>query len=378
VIDTATVIIGAGPAGLSVAGCLRRAGLPFELVERADSVGAAWRGHYDRLHLHTDKSHSELPHHPYPRDYPKYPARDQVVAYLESYPAALGFTPRLGETVERATREGDAWEITTSREAYRARHVIVATGYTQVPEVPDIEGRATYTGEILHSSAFRTGAAYQGRSALVVGFGNSGGEIAIDLAEHGARTELSVRSAVNVIKRDILGVPILSIAGLFRWLPPRLADALSWPLTRLSVGNLRKLGLRQLPFGPMQQITRTQRIPLIDIGTLALIRKGAITVRPGIARLDRDEVVFADDTRGRFDVIILATGYRPGVAAFLDANGVLDEQARPTCSGRRTAQPGLYFCGFHVSPFGMLRAIADEARAIAADISSRSAELPPA
>jgi thioredoxin reductase len=368
-VTTETVIVGAGPAGLSVAACLARAGRAFEIVERADTVGSAWRNHYDRLHLHTDKGHSELPFQPYPRDYPKYIAREQFVAYLESYANAMRVAPHLGETVTAAQRTGDHWDVTTSRTSYRATNLVIATGYTQVPEIPAIPGRDGFAGEVIHSSQYRNGAAYRGRSVLVVGFGNSGGEIAIDLVENGATTELSVRSPVNVIKRDMLGMPVLAVAGMLAWMPPRLADALSWPLMRLTVGNIRKLGLRQLPYGPMQQVLRTKRIPLIDIGTLALIRQGKIKVRTGIARMDGDEVVFDDGSRGRYDVVVLATGYRPGVAQFLSAPETLGEHGVPTTSGVRTALPGLYYCGFFVSPYGMLRAIADEARAISRDIA---------
>jgi HIT domain len=185
-------------------------------------------------------------------------------------------------------------------------------------------------------------------------------------------TEIAVRSPVNVIKRDTLGLPVLALAGLLAWMPPRLADALSWPLMRLTVGDITKLGLRKLPYGPMQQVIRTKRIPLVDIGTLALIRDGKIKVRTGVARMDGDEVIFDDDSRGRYDVVVLATGYRPGVAQFLDARETLGEDGVPTTSGVRTSLPGLYYCGFFVSPYGMLRAIAAEARAISQDIGRRS------
>jgi cation diffusion facilitator CzcD-associated flavoprotein CzcO len=372
VVETETVIVGAGPAGLSVATCLARAGRKFELVERAETVGSAWRGHYDRLHLHTDKGHSELPFQAFPRDVAKYPSREAVIAYLERYAVAL--SPHLGETVTAARRTA-RWEVTTSRTSYRAANLVVATGYTQVPAIPAIEGRDGFRGEVLHSSAYRNGSAYRDKRVLVVGFGNSGGEIAIDLVEHGARPDLAVRSAVNVIKRDTAGLPVLALAGLLAWMPAKLADALSWPLVRLTVGNITKLGLRKLPYGAMQQVKRTRRIPLIDIGTLALIRAGKVAVRTGIARMDGDAVVFDDGVREPYDAVVLATGYRPGVAQFLDAPGTLDADGLPTTSGTPTAVPGLYYCGFYVSPYGMLRAISAEARAISRDIESRVSAL---
>lgn len=370
--ETETVIVGAGPAGLSVATCLARAGRRFELVERAGTVGSAWRSHYERLHLHTDKGHSGLPFQPFPRGAAKYPSRAEVVAYLEAYAASL--SPHLGETVT-AARRTEHWEVTSSRTSYRAENLVVATGYTQVPAIPTIEGRDSFRGEVLHSCAYRNGSTYRDKRVLVVGFGNSGGEIAIDLVEHGAMPDLAVRSPVNVIKRDTAGLPVLALAGLLAWMPPKLADALSWPLVRLTVGNITKLGLRKLPYGAMQQVMRTRRIPLIDIGTLALIRAGKIKVRTGIARMDGDDVMFDDGSREHYDVVVLATGYRPGVAQFLDAPGTLDADGSPTTSGKPTSLPGLYYCGFYVSPYGMLKAISGEARAISRDIESRVKRL---
>ncbi len=94
VTDVETVIVGAGPAGLAVAACLRRAGMPLVILEREDRVGASWHRHYARLHLHTDKAHSALPYLPLPKDYPKYPSRGQLIAYLESYARHFGLEPR--------------------------------------------------------------------------------------------------------------------------------------------------------------------------------------------------------------------------------------------------------------------------------------------
>jgi cation diffusion facilitator CzcD-associated flavoprotein CzcO len=223
---------------------------------------------------------------------------------------------------------------------------------------------------VLHSSHYRDGEPYRGQNVLVVGFGNSGGEIAIDLWEHGARPSLAVRGPVNVIPRELFGIPILSIGILQRRLPPGLADALNRPLLALAVGDLTRYGLRPLPQGPLSQIHAQARIPLIDVGTLQLIKAGHIAVRPGLGEFTQHGVVYSDGSSGQFDAVILATGYRPRVNEFLEgAAAVLDEHGTPRSSGARGPLPGLYFCGYYVSPTGMLREIGLEARRISAAIT---------
>jgi cation diffusion facilitator CzcD-associated flavoprotein CzcO len=202
-----------------------------------------------------------------------------------------------------------------------------------------------------------------------VGFGNSGGEIAIDLCEHGAQVGLAVRSPVNVIPRDLLGIPILSIGIAMGILPPRLADALSAPMIRLAMGDLTRYGLRKLPYGPITQITEQGRIPLLDIGTIKLIKQGKIVVHPGIERFTAVGVLFVDGTQANFDAVVLATGYRPQVAEFLQTANVLNEEGTPQSSGVQSSETGLYFCGFYISPTGMLREIGLEAVEISQEIA---------
>ena len=145
--DTNTIIIGAGPAGLAVGAVLRRAKVPFVMLERAARVGDSWHRHYDRLHLHTPKSHSALPHHAYPRAYPRYPSRQQFVEYLDDYARTFALETEFGRDVQRVVRGADgAWEVATNAGSYRGRHVVVATGYNRVPNVPHWPGEETLPG----------------------------------------------------------------------------------------------------------------------------------------------------------------------------------------------------------------------------------------
>lgn len=367
------IVIGAGPAGLAVGACLRRAGLSTVILEQAETVGASWHQHYDRLHLHTAKTWSALPHLPFPRHFPRYPSRLQVVEYLEEYARHFGLQPRFGQRVVTVRRAGDAeWEAVTEEGRFRARHLVVAGGACREPVRPQWPDQELFGGEVLHSSEFRNGEEFTGRTVLVVGFGNSGGEIALDLSEHGADTMLSVRGPVNVIPRDLFGVPVQGISIAEQHLPARWADTLNRPLAGMVMGDLSPYGLHRPSIGPVEQIERRQRIPLIDVGTIDHIKQGRIRVRPGIDRFTPTGVVFSDGDQTDVDAVVLATGYRPGVATFLtEVPGACDSDGMPVTSGAHPVRRGLYFCGYHIVSTGMLRTIGLEARSIAAQIVDR-------
>ncbi len=373
-----TIVVGAGPAGLAVGASLQQAGISCLILEQAGTVGVAWRRHYERLHLHTDKKHSALPFAPFPKEYPRYPSRLQMISYLEAYARKFRLEPSLGQQVVSARQAHGGWEVQTQDTRYQASNLVIATGYNREPCLPSWPGQDSFQGSILHSSEYRNGEPFRGQKVLVVGFGNSGGEIAIDLWEHGARPSLAVRSPVNVIPRDLFGIPILAIGILQSKLPPRWADALNAPLLRAVMGDLTRYGLRKLPQGPVTQIQRNARIPLIDVGTIELIKRGQVEVYPGVERFTEDAILFTDGRQKEFDAVILATGYRPRVNAFLEgAPTACDDEGAPLFSGPETPIPGLYFCGFHVSPTGMLREIALEARRISAAIARSAAPARP-
>jgi indole-3-pyruvate monooxygenase len=375
--QTDVLVVGASAAGLATAACLRDAGVAFEVLEAEDAVGQPWRRHYDRLHLHTPKSSSSLPGLGMPSPWPRYPQRDQVVEYLERYRAHHRIEPRFGQRVTRLDRDpgsGD-WVATTDDGEWRARDVVLATGAFRRPVRPTWPGMDEYRGEVVHSSDYRNGDPWKGRPVLVVGFGNSACEQAIDLVERGAQAHMAVRSAVNVVPRDVLGlVPVLQLGIAMRRLPPRVADALAAPVVRVSVGDIRDVGLRRLPYGPNTQIARDRTVPVLDIGTMEHIRAGRITVHGDVDHFSSDGVVFVDGEELGVDAVVLATGFRPALEEFLVPwREVCDEQGRPLVSGAESALPGLYFCGQFVSPAGMLREIGLEARRIAASIGGRAA-----
>ena len=370
--ETDTLVIGASAAGLAAAACLQERGVAFEILEARDEIAGAWRHHYDRLHLHTPKSASSLPGLPMPPDWPRYPERDQVVSYLEHYAGHHRLSPHFGTDVTRLERVDGQWVATTSSGEWRAKHVVVATGATRKPVRPTWAGTESYAGDLLHSSEYSNGERWRTRTVLVVGFGNSACEQAIDLVEHGVSTHMAVRSPVNVLPRDVFGlVPVLQMGILMRRLPPKVADLLAAPMVAVTVGDVGKgTGLTRLPYGPNTQIAKDRSIPLLDIGTMDHIRAGRIRVHPGVERFTEKGVVFTDGTWLDVDAVVLATGYEPALAEFLpEWRAVCDESGRPRISGGPTALPGLYFCGQYVAPSGMLREMGIEAARIAADIA---------
>ena len=370
--QTNTIIIGAGAAGLAVGASLKQAGVPNIILEQSDNVGASWRRHYDRLHLHTDRKNSQLPFLPFPKDYPRYPSRDQVVQYLEAYAKRFDLNIYFNQQVGSARRDNGQWLVQTQDTLHSAPNLVVACGYARRPLIPEWPGQETCTGKIIHSSEYKNGSEFRGQNVLVIGFGNSGGEIAIDLHEHGAKPSLAVRSAVNVIPRELAGVPILAIGIVQSKLPTWLADAMNAPILRAMIGDITKYGLRKLPYGPATQIQKDKHIPLIDVGTMQLIRQGHISVYGGVEKFSGNRIKFEGGKEAEFDAVILATGYRPHVNDFLQgAPSAFDEEGTPATSGKESSITGLYFCGYYVSPTGMLREIAIEAKRIGDSITKR-------
>jgi cation diffusion facilitator CzcD-associated flavoprotein CzcO len=360
------IIIGAGPAGLATEAALQARGLNATILEKSDTVGAVWRGHYDRLHLHTDRARSALPGLPIPKAYGRYPSRAHVVEYLEAYAAEFGLKPIFSAPVHAVRRDGRTWRAEAGEHSRSAPIVVVATGLADYPHSPTWPGMEQFGGPILHSSRYRNPTPFVGQRVLVVGYGNSGAEIALDLAEAGVDVALSVRSPVNVIPRELFGLPILAWGLTGRLFPARLADTINAPLLRFAIGSINKLGLRPSPKGPLQSIEEDGRVPLIDVGTLDAIRAGRIKLRGDVASFSRESVTFKQSPGERLDAIILATGFRPDLRSLLpDAKDVLSATGAPLVSGRATAEPGLFFCGAMPSALGQLRQIGIEAQRIA-------------
>ena len=208
------VVVGAGPAGLGVAGALKRRGVGALVLERADVVGSSWHGRYDGLRLNTVRWMSGQPGLAIPRRAGRWPARDAFVSYLERYAEHHALDVRLGVGVERIDRADGGWRLATSEGEITARFVVVATGYDHTPRLPDWPGRDGFTGRLIHSKEYRNPAPFRGERVLVVGAGNTGTEVAAQLVDGGAAAvALSMRTPPNFVSRELRGVPITPFAG---------------------------------------------------------------------------------------------------------------------------------------------------------------------
>ena len=370
--QTDAIVVGASIAGLSAAACLQKQNTRYIIIEKEAQVATPWRNHYHRLHLHTNKSLSNLPFKKFGNNIPRYPSRLQVIEYLDDYQKAFNITPVFNTEAKSIKKQNDYWITETSSECFQSKYVIIATGSYGKPKAVFFKGMETFPGNILHSYGYTTGSDFINQKVLVVGFGNSACEIAIDLYEQGAVPCMSVRSPVNIVPRDLLGIPILRISMLMSMLPPRLADKLNAPIIRLLYGDITKLGLKKMPYGTFEQIKKDGKIPVLDIGTIKHIKQGHITIYDDIDFIDGKTVHFVDGKEETFDSIIAATGYYRDYTAFVQVDKRRFDDLNVCASKQKYfGEDGLYFCGFWVSPTGVIREIALDAQKIAKDIAKK-------
>ena len=365
-----TLVIGGGPAGLAVGAVLRLGGVSFSIIEKNDKVGYAWHNHYERVHLHTVKQLSALPFMPFPKNYPRYVPRQLLIEYFEAYAKKFSLVPYFNQPAKSIHKENDTWITETPETIYKSKKLILATGYNHSPLKPTWDGMKEFQGQILHSSDYRNGKSFLGKRVLVVGIGNTGGEIAIDLFESGAKVSISVRSPVRIVPREIWGVPMQYSALLFSFLPPKLGDYLSKTILGFVVPDYSKYGLVTPNYGTISQLKYQEKVPLIDIGTVSLIKQGVISVVPEIQTFKKDSILFKNGKEEKFDVVLLATGYRSGLESIMSGYSELfNEKGYPKIRGSESELSGLYFLGFNNHVGGFLRNIGIEAKKIGKKIS---------
>jgi cation diffusion facilitator CzcD-associated flavoprotein CzcO len=371
-----TVVVGAGAAGLATTAALVAAGQPVTLLERADRVGAAWAGRYDSLHLHTVRWLSGLPGLPIPRAFGRWVARDDLVRYLEAYGRHEGVEPELNVTVTRVDRADDAdlarWVVRTDAGDRPANRVVLTTGYSHTPRRPAWPGVETFPGDLRHSADYREPSAYAGQHVLVVGAGNSATEIALDLLAVGATVSLSVRTPPNIVRREAFGVPSQVFGIALKRAPAAVMDPLAALMRRISVPDLRDVGLPATR-DPYSQFRRTGTVPILDTGIVDALRSGRVEVVASTESVDGQRVCLADGSSLEPDAVIAAIGYTTGLAPVVGHLGVLDERGVPLVHGaaEHPTAPGLHFVGIKAELSGLLREIGIEARAVGRTLAAR-------
>jgi cation diffusion facilitator CzcD-associated flavoprotein CzcO len=204
--DPAVLVVGGGQAGLSIAARLTQLGVDTLIVDREARVGDNWRNRYHALTLHNQVQVNHLPYMPFPPNWPTYIPKDKLANWFESYVESMELnywtgTEFAGGTYDARERR---WTVQlrrpdgTTREMH-PRHVVMATGVSGIPSIPEIAGLRDFSGAILHSSQYRDGEDWKGKRALVVGTGNSGHDIAQDLWSSGAQVTLAQRSPTLVV-----------------------------------------------------------------------------------------------------------------------------------------------------------------------------------
>jgi putative flavoprotein involved in K+ transport len=374
-------VIGGGPGGLSAAYALRAQGVRAVVLEKSEHVGASWRRHYDRLRLHTTRRLSALPGLAMPRSFGRWVARDDVVRYLEKYTEHHGLEVVTGVEVSRVepATDGTGWTLhATGGRELTGSAVVIATGYNHTPHMPDWPGRDAYTGEFLHAREYRNSAPFTGRDVLVVGVGNTGAEIAVDLVEGGAsRVRLAVRTTPHIVRRSTAGWAAQFSAILIRRLPVGLVDRLARTMAKVSVPDLSAQGLPR-PGTGLYSRANEGAIPVQDVGLIDAVRKGRVEIVAAVDGFDDGKVVLVNGDRIGPDVVIAATGYRRALEDIVGHLGVLDERGLPVVHGADAPKnaPGLYFTGFTTPISGTLRELALDAGKIARTIARGTTRRP--
>ncbi|KAB1204546.1 putative indole-3-pyruvate monooxygenase YUCCA4 [Morella rubra] len=368
------IIVGAGPSGLAVSACLSEHGVPSVILERSNCIASLWQHKtYNRLKLHLPKQFCALPLLGFPENFPKYPTKDQFVSYMESYAVRFSIRPRFNQAVQSAEFDSSCgfWKVRTQDVEYISRWLIVATGENAEPVIPEIAGMERFRGPVVHTSSYKAGSDFANQRVLVVGCGNSGMEVSLDLCRHNAVPHMVVRNTVHVLPREMFGFSTFGVVmALQKWFPLKLIDNFLLLVANLTIGNTEQLGLHRPKTGPIELKNVTGKTPVLDVGTLSQIKSGKIKVVEGVKEITRNGAKFMDGQEKEFDSIILATGYRSNVPTWLKACDFFTKDGMPKTpfpDGWK-GENGLYTVGF--TRRGLLGTTYDAVK-IASDIADQ-------
>jgi cation diffusion facilitator CzcD-associated flavoprotein CzcO len=368
------LIIGCGPSGLAIAARLGKKNIPYHIIEKSDRIANAWYNHYDRLHLHTVKQYPQLPYKSCPEKYPTYISKFQLCDYYEDYVKEMSINPEFGTEVKSIDKKNKSWSVEcTNQKSFLADHVIICTGVNRTPCLPKWKKQDQFNGEILHSSVYKTGATYQNKRVLVIGMGNTGAEIALDMAEHKVDVSISVRGPINIVPRDIGGKPTQLTAIHLSMLPQGFSDWMGKQLQKITIGNLKKYGIETPKIAPAKQLRELNKTPVIDLGTVAQIKQGNIKIIKDISEFYDNGVTTIDGKEHPFDVVVLATGFKADVTDYnSNFKSILSPFELPSDLIGKDHFENLYFLGYNSNKQGgILGVIVDDSETIANTIRER-------
>lgn len=350
-------VIGAGAAGVSALQQLQQAGHEVECFEKTDRVGGHWHTDYDALHLITSRDTTSFEGFAMPASYPHFPRRDQVCSYIESYAREHDHydTITFGTEVLSVSPVGASgcpvgsagWRVITTRgDEGLFDGVLVANGHLWAPKRPDVPG--DFSGRQLHSSEYDNVGDLEGDCVLVVGAGNSGCDLAVDVAQHRVEADIVVRKGVFFQPKTFCGVPRQEVPWMSQFSPDE-ADLISRLMARLSLGeNSAYPGL------PMPEAeTLADGAATVNDLLMYWIHHGRINVKPGIERFDGLTVHFTDGSSKDYDSILWATGFHARLP-FLDDNLIAWRHDTPVRYAGGILPDGvekLYFVGL-IAPRG--------------------------
>jgi putative flavoprotein involved in K+ transport len=366
------VVVGAGPAGLAVARELtHRHAVSALVIEQAAAPAASWRNRYDNFRLNTNGFLSHLPGQRLPLSAGRWPTKEDMVGYFDSYVRRQHITVKLGCRVTGLDHAASGWRVHTSSGQLDPAAVVLATGRYRTPTMPAWPGLSRFTGEMLHSGHFRNAWPFQGRDVLVVGAGNSAADIAVAVADTGARKVwLAVRTPPHLVRRAIGGIPSDLFLELFSRIPARVVDPVAARLNRLLLGDMSGYGFNRPPLGLKATVELRGRIPTLADELVDGVRAGRIEVVSAVTSVERDRVRLADGNQVTPDTIIAATGFDTDLDDLIGHLGVLDEHGNPRGGFAAHLGGGLFTIGYGIPPSGPLRAIRLASTPLAGEVAA--------
>ncbi|MFG2006862.1 NAD(P)-binding domain-containing protein [Spirillospora sp. NPDC048911] len=383
-------IIGAGGSGIASCQVLRERGIDFDCYEAGSAVGGNWRypndnglsSGYRSLHINTSRHLSEYRSYPMPETYPHYPHHSQVAEYFDDFVDHFGFRDKISFRTEvvRVEPVDGSWDVTVRQRdtgaetTRRYRAVLVANGHHSVPRYPEpaFPGADTFTGVQTHSHDYKVPDEYANKRVLVVGFGNSASDIAVETSAISARTVLSVRRGGYVFPKFMFGTPGDDMISPFltRVVPREMQRWIMAALLRVTIGSVTDYGLPK----PDHKLFNSH--PTVSDTLLGRLGHGDIIAKPNIARFDGDTVHFVDGSSEAMDAVIYCTGYKI-TFPFLDENVIAPADNDVSLFHRVVDpnHPGLYFIGLF-QPLGATMVLSEAQAHWVADLLDGSAALP--